>query len=70
MISIATLYSTNCPRCKVLAAKLEEAGIPFNISEDIDEMIDRGFRSAPVLEVDGKYMDFSTAVRWLEERTE
>lgn len=60
-----TLYSTNCPRCRVLAQKLLENGISFGVSEDVDEMIERGFRSAPVLDVDGKAMDFTAAIKWL-----
>ena len=63
-----TLFSTNCPRCKVLAQKLTDKGIEFNISEDVDEMIRRGFRSAPVLDVDGESMDFSTAVKWVDSK--
>lgn len=63
-----TLYSTNCPRCKVLAQKLMDKGVEFNISEDVDEMIQRGFRSAPVLDVDGEAMDFSTAVKWVDSK--
>lgn len=63
-----TLFSTNCPRCKVLAQKLTDKGIEFNISEDVDEMIRRGFRSAPVLDVDGESMDFSTAIKWVDSK--
>ena len=63
-----TMYSTNCPRCKVLAQKLMDANIEFNISDDVDEMIRRGFRSAPVLEVNGEAMDFATAVKWVNSK--
>ena len=45
----------------------EENG-SINISEDVDEMIRRGFRSAPVLDVDGESMDFSTAVKWVDSK--
>ena len=63
-----TLFSTNCPRCKVLAQKLTDKGIDFNISEDVDEMIRRGFRSAPVLDVNGNSMNFSDAINWVDGR--
>lgn len=63
-----TLFSTNCPRCKVLAAKLEEKGIEFKISDDVEEMIRRGFMSAPVLDVDGRSMNFTDAINWVEGR--
>ena len=61
---MVVLYSTNCPRCKVLAQKLIDKGIEFKISEDVDEMIQRGFMSSPVLDVNGELMDFSAAIKW------
>lgn len=63
-----TLFSTNCPRCKVLAQKLTDKGIEFRISDDVDEMIRRGFMSAPVLDVDGRSMNFVDAVNWVDSR--
>lgn len=59
-----TLYSTGCPKCNVLFAKLIEKKIDFSV-EDEDMMIKKGFLSAPMLEVDGKVMDFGEAVRWV-----
>ena len=29
-----TLYSTGCPQCKVLKAKLDQAGIKYNTVSD------------------------------------
>lgn len=48
----------------MLERKLREAGIPFAVNEDVDEMIRRGFRSAPMLEADGEVMEFKRAVDW------
>ena len=59
-----TLYSTNCPKCRVLETKLNEKNIEF-VTEGEDVMIEKGFLSAPMLEVDGKVMDFGDAVRWV-----
>lgn len=61
------LYTTNCPRCKVLEKKLEQKGINFEKVEDFDlqEMIDKGFKTAPILYVDGEYMIFTDAVKWI-----
>ncbi len=59
------LYTTHCPKCKVLKKKLDIAGIEYQIEEDVDVMTDKGFLSAPMLEVDDKVMDFSEAVRWV-----
>lgn len=62
-----TLYSTGCPKCRILETKLNQKNISFNIDKDEDEMIKRGFQSLPMLEVDGKLMDFGDAVRWVNE---
>ena len=62
------LYSTNCPKCKVLATKLEEKDIEFRIVDNVDEMVEKGFTSIPILEVDGEAMDFMTAVNWINQK--
>ena len=63
-----TLYSTHCPKCLVLEEKLQDKNIDYELVTDIDEMVKKGFQSAPVLEVDGKLMDFSEANKWVNER--
>lgn len=60
------LYSTNCPKCKVLEKKLNSFGIDYSIVTDVDVMEQKGFQSAPVLEVDDKIYEFSEAVKWLK----
>lgn len=60
-----TLYSTDCPKCRVLEMKLNDKGIEFDIENNEDVMIEKGFMSAPMLEVDGKAMDFGEAVKWV-----
>lgn len=62
------LYSTNCPKCKVLENKLNSIGVDYTIVTDEDLMISKGFSSAPMLEVDGNIMDFGNAVRWAKEQ--
>ena len=59
------LYSTNCPKCKVLESKLNDKGIKFEISNNIDAVIEAGFMSAPVLQVDMQLMNFSDAIKWI-----
>lgn len=60
-----TLYSTGCPRCNVLTKKLNEKGIAFVENNDEQKMIDLGFTQVPILEVDGKYLNFKEAVDWV-----
>ena len=59
------LYTTGCPKCKILQKKLDSKGIQFDISEDVDFMIEKGFTSAPVLEVDGEFLQFKEANDWI-----
>ncbi len=62
------LYSTGCPKCKVLEKKLNADNIEYSMSDDIDELIEKGFQSAPVLNVDGDFMEFKDAVNWIKNR--
>ena len=64
------LYSTHCPRCNVLEEKLEDEDIEYTIVEDQSIMQEKGFMSAPMLEVDGEYMDFAKAVKWVNSLAE
>jgi glutaredoxin len=61
------LYSTGCPKCKVLEQKLRDKGIEFEVENDIEVMIDKGYTMAPVLVVDGKEYEFGEAVKWVNE---
>lgn len=64
-----TLYSTNCPKCKRLESKLNELGKEYILIEDMDEVLKFGeehnIRSAPILVVDDKIMEFSEAYHYL-----
>ena len=63
-----TLYSTNCPKCNVLKQKLQSLNIDFEVSNNIDELINLGFMEAPILKVNDKYLNFSKAVNWIKEQ--
>ena len=64
-----TLYSTNCPKCKVLESKLQKKNIEYTTCTDMDEMLSHGIKSAPVLEMtDGQLLNFGDAVRWVNEQ--
>lgn len=60
------LYSTNCPKCKVLEMKLNSKQAKFEICTDIDKMISLGIQSAPVLSIDGKLLDFTQALKYID----
>ncbi len=61
-------YTTGCPKCRVLKDKLDFNNIEYETVSDVDEMISKGMKSAPALEVDGELLDFPSAIKWLNER--
>lgn len=63
------MYTTHCPNCNVLAKKMKDANLEYEVVDDIKVMLAKGFRSAPMLEVDGVAMDFLKANKWLNETT-
>lgn len=60
-------YSTNCPKCKVLKAKMNQKGIEYKEVNDVDFMLNKGIKSAPAIEIDGRIMDFSESVKWVSD---
>lgn len=62
------LYSTHCPRCTVLEAKLKQKNIEYQEINNVDEMLKIGIQTVPQLKVDGELMDFSKAIKWVNMR--
>lgn len=61
-----TLYTTHCPKCTVIEKKLTAAHLDFETCEDQEIMKKKGFNTAPIVEVDGKNMEFKEAVDWIK----
>lgn len=62
-----TVFSTDCPRCKVLCSKLEESGIQFEIEkENFDELIEHNLQTAPVLKYKNEYYQFGEAINLIQ----
>lgn len=61
------LYTTHCPKCKILEQKLKSKNIEYVEFTDVDKMIEMGFSMMPMLDVDGRIMDFATANKWINE---
>ena len=59
------VYSTDCPKCKVLKKKLSENGIAFREVANIKQMMELGITAVPVLSVDGVLMEFGAANAWI-----
>lgn len=62
------LYSTGCPKCKVLKNKMEAKGIEYTENNSIDDMIALGIKSAPILNVNGVLMDYMSALTYVKEK--
>ena len=63
-----TFYSNNCPRCKILQQKLDEKGVIYEKVSDMNILIQKGFKSVPMLEVDGNIMNYLEAINWVKEQ--
>lgn len=60
-------YTIHCPKCDVLEKKLNNKKVEYNLITDIGLMQQKGFDTMPILEIDGKVMPFSDAVKWVNE---
>lgn len=65
---MVVLYTTGCPRCKVLEAKLAAKQIDYQSITDVETMLKKGLNLMPVLEVDGELFDFASAVDWVNHK--
>ncbi len=66
-MSCIILYSTNCPKCKVLEQKLDKKGVLYSVNDSVEEMLDMGITTVPMLSVYGKLLDFAQAVEWVNK---
>ena len=60
------LYSTNCPKCKVLETKLKQQNIDFILETDLTKIMNMGYMEAPLLEINNEIYNFSQAIKWLK----
>lgn len=68
------MYTTHCPKCNVMERKLKEANIEFEEIDDNAKVLEvatsLGFTMAPLLEVDGRVMDFKDGIDWIRKNAE
>ena len=62
------LYSNDCPKCRVIESKLKAQNVEFEKTDNFEKLISLGYKTLPLLEVDGEIMDFKSANDWVEER--
>lgn len=61
------LYSTNCPKCRMLEAALKNKKASYEKCEDVQTMINMGLMEAPALMVDGNILSYSDAMKYVME---
>jgi len=65
------LYSTHCPKCRVIEKKLEQANIKYELIDAkdnpkvIEELSALGVRQMPVLIANDKILGFSEIIKWI-----
>ena len=62
------LYSTGCPKCRVLKTKLDKKNINYTENNNVEEMLELGFDLLPVLKVDDDIMNFTEANDWINKQ--
>lgn len=61
------VYSSGCPKCKILKSKMDDKNIDFKLIEDVEVMKSKGFEHAPMLEVNEKIYDFNQAIKFVNK---
>lgn len=62
------LYSTGCPKCRVLKNKLKSMGVQFEENESVEVMESMGIIEVPVLSVNGELLEFGKAIQWVNKQ--
>jgi hypothetical protein len=52
----------------VLKAKLDSEKIDYEVVEGEEAIREKGFVTTPLLEVDGKVMEFGEAIKWANRK--
>lgn len=63
------LYTTHCPKCRVLETKLKAKQIQYIEVTDEAIMQEKNIEFVPMLEVDGILMSFATANNFINNYT-
>ncbi len=62
------LFSTGCPKCNILKKKLAEKGVKYDENNSVEDMLSIGITVVPMLKVNDDLLDFSEAVKWLNQQ--
>lgn len=64
------LYSTDCPKCKILKTKLTDSKIEFTVNDSVEEMLNLGITQIPVLGIEDQLLAFKEAAEWINNSKE
>lgn len=67
-MSRVILYTIDCPKCRVLEAKLNSKKIQYDTVKDENLMLKLGFDEMPILYVEGDKLDYKQAINWIERQ--
>ena len=63
------LYSTHCPQCIMLENMLKQKKVNYElVKTTLEEVEKMGFSAVPLLEVDGKIMNFNEGMVWVRKQ--
>lgn len=63
------LYSTHCPQCIMLENMLKQKKVKYELVKTTMENVEAmGYSSVPLLEVDGKIMNFNEGMSWARKQ--
>ena len=62
------LYTTHCPKCEILKAKLNEKNIEYKEIDNVELMKDMGMTVVPMLVVRGELLEFKAAIDWVNQQ--
>lgn len=63
------LYTTGCPKCRILEKKLTDKGIEFEKIDDRQAILADGIEEVPALKLpSGIILSYYQAVRWVNGR--
>lgn len=66
-MNVVVWSTPGCPRCKGLMQQLKSKGIEFEDNNNADELVAKGFTTAPVLQVDDKFFVGKDIYTWMQE---
>ncbi len=62
------LYSTHCPKCRILEKKMNDKNIEYQECNDVETMLKLGLSTVPWLQVENKLLDFNEANQWINQQ--